>query len=87
MADTTSDTVLLAAVLERGGRLDQRTREAFERMRRELPRFGALTLRQRQWVQSEARRLGLDVRPCDRPGKREESVWDPAPRKRSGSRR
>jgi hypothetical protein len=73
-----SDKDLLAAVLAIGGRLDQRTREAFERMARELPRFGALTLRQRQWVQGEARRIGLDVPPCDRPGPRE-SAWEPGP--------
>jgi hypothetical protein len=77
-----SDAALLTAVLAIGGRLDQRTREAFERMRRELPRFGALTLRQRQWVQSEAHRLGLDAKPCDRPTKEAASAWDPSSRKR-----
>lgn len=81
MPAPTSDKGLLAAVLERGGRLDQRTREVFERMQRELPRFGALTHRQRQWLQSEAHRIGLDVKPCDRPDRQTSSAWDPAPRK------
>jgi hypothetical protein len=75
-----SDKGLLDAVLARGGRLDQRSREAFEKMQRELPRFGALTLRQRQWLQDEARRIGLDVPPCDRPGPRQ-SAWEPGPAK------
>ena len=77
-----SDRGLLAAVLERGGRLDQRTREAFERMAKELPRWGALTHRQRQWLQSEAHRIGLDVKPCDRPERPPTSAWDPEPRRR-----
>jgi hypothetical protein len=81
MTPPKSDKDLLASVLARASELDARTREAFEKMQRELPRWGALTLRQRQWVQSEVHRLGLDVAPCDRPGPAAPSAWDPAPRK------
>lgn len=75
-----TDATLLAALLASDG-LDARTRDAFERMTQDLPKWGALTLRQRQWAQSEAHRLGLAVSPCDRPERRQSSAWDPAPKR------
>lgn len=81
MTQPKSDKDLLAAVLARPTQLDGRTRTAFEKMQREFPRWNALTFGQREWVQSEAHRIGLDVAPCNRPGPAAPSAWDPAPKK------
>lgn len=81
-----NDGPLLDAVLAHEG-LDARLRGPFENMRKNLGRFNALSLRQRQWVQNEAHRLGLPVAPCDHPGKAEPSPWDPKAKKRPRYRR
>lgn len=79
-----SDKALLSAVLAHADKLDVRTRDAFEQMRKTLPRWGALTHRQRQWLQAEAHRIGLDIEPCDRPQREAPSAWDPSPTRRKG---
>lgn len=76
------DADLLEAVLARSD-LEQRCRSAFEGMREMIRRYGSLTLKQRQWVQSVAHALGLPVAKVDPPPKREtRSAWDPEPVKR-----
>jgi hypothetical protein len=81
-----SDFAILSAVLARAD-LPTVERRAFRGMMDGLQRWSALTLRQRQWVEQVAARLGLIEGGGDRtlpPKPRGTSAWDPGSAKTFG---